>query len=93
MNEELTELNDLLNTLETSSLEPHGEYSMSFTNHEQTIIWNYIKELWKQVKESKEKINKVLDFIDNHNKLEQELGGTIKFNIVKVENILRGDKK
>lgn len=93
MNEELTELNDLLNTLETSSLEPHGEYSMSFTNHEQTIIWNYIKKLWKQVKESKEKINKVLDFIDNHNKLEQELGGTIKFNIVKVENILRGDKK
>ncbi|WP_300954302.1 hypothetical protein [uncultured Clostridium sp.] len=93
MNEELTELNDLLNTLETSSLEPHGEYSMSFTNHEQTIIWNYIKELWKQVKESKEKINKVLDLIDNHNKLEQELGGTIKFNVVKVENILRGDKK
>ena len=71
----------------------HGEYSMSFTNHEQTIIWNYIKELWKQVKESKEKINKVLDLIDNHNKLEQELGGTIKFNVVKVENILRGDKK
>lgn len=93
MIEELTELNDLLNTLETSSLEPHGEYSMSFTNHEQTIIWNYIKELWKQVEESKEKINKVLDLIDNHNKLEQELGGTIKFNIVKVENILRGDKK
>lgn len=93
MYEELTELNDLLNTLETSSLESHGEYSMSFTNHEQTIIWNYIKELWKQVEESKEKINKVLDLIDNHNKLEQELGGTIKFNIVKVENILRGDKK
>lgn len=93
MNEELTELNDLLNTLETSSLEPHGEYSMSFTNHEQTIIWNYIKELWKQVKESKEKINKVLDLIDNHNKLEQELGVTIKFNIVKAEKILRGDKK
>ena len=93
MYEELTELNDLLNTLETSSLESHGEYSMSFTNHEQTIIWNYIKELWKQVEESKEKINKVLDLIDNHNKLEHELGGTIKFNIVKVENILRGDKK
>ena len=93
MYEELTELNDLLNTLETSSLESHGEYSMSFTNHEQTIIWNYIKELWKQVEESKEKINKVLDLIDNHNKLEHELGGTIKFNIVKVEKILRGDKK
>ena len=49
--------------------------------------------MYSELKESKERINKVLDLIDNHNKLEQELGGTIKFNIVKVENILRGDKK
>ncbi len=49
--------------------------------------------MYSELKEAKERINKVLDLIDNHNKLEQELGGTIKFNIVKVENILRGDKK
>lgn len=49
--------------------------------------------MYVELKETKEKINKALEYIDNHNKLEQELGGTIKFDIVKIKNMLRGDEK
>lgn len=50
---EPTELEELLNTLCTSSLEPHEEEKMSFSNREQKIIYNYIKELEAENKKLK----------------------------------------
>lgn len=38
-------------------------------------------------------IDKAIEYIDNHNKLEQELGGTIRFNLVKLYTILKGGDK
>lgn len=42
---EITELDELLNTLATSALEPHEEYKMEFSNKEQKLIYNYINQL------------------------------------------------
>lgn len=39
-----------------------------------------------------QRIDKAIGYIDNHNKLENELGGTIKFNIVKLLSILKGEE-
>lgn len=67
----ITELDDLLNTLETSALEPHDEYKMEFTNKEQRIIHEYIKSLQKENQRLKEELNtcmiernKFLDIIE-----------------------------
>ena len=68
---EITELDDLLNILETSALEPHDEYKMEFTNKDQRIIHEYIKSLQKDNQQLKEELNtcmiernKFLDIIE-----------------------------
>ena len=61
MNIELTDLDMILNHLETTSLEPHDDYTSEITYKDQKILYKYIKELqqesqqlkgnWKQLKE------------------------------------------
>ena len=69
---ELTELEELLNTLETSSLEPHEEYTMKFSNRRQTIILNYIKELQQQLSKQEKRWNDLKEFstLENWSKLD-----------------------
>ena len=45
MNEELDALEDILNYLETTSLEPHDNYTSEFTYKEQKILYKYITKL------------------------------------------------
>lgn len=45
MMSEPSRLDELLETLATSALEPHGEYKMEFSNEDQKIIYEYIKKL------------------------------------------------
>lgn len=45
MNIEITDLDNILNYLETTSLEPHDDYSSEFTYKEQKILYKYIKQL------------------------------------------------
>ena len=51
---ELTELEQLLLYLETTSLEPHDDYTSEFTYKDQKTLWKYIKELQQENKQLKE---------------------------------------
>ena len=41
----MSELEDILNYLETTSLEPHDDYVSEFSYKNQKILWKYIKDL------------------------------------------------
>lgn len=45
----------------------------------------------KMYEDYKLRVDKAIEYIENHNKLEKELGGTIRFDIVKLSNILKGE--
>lgn len=49
-------IEDLLNFLETTSLEPHDDYTSEFTYKEQKELYNYIKNLQKEKKELKKQL-------------------------------------
>lgn len=53
MNMEITDLDNILNYLETTSLEPHDDYSSEFTYKEQKILYKYIKQLQQENKQLK----------------------------------------
>lgn len=54
MNIEITDLDNILNYLETTSLEPHDDYSSEFTYKEQKILYKYIKQLQQENKQIEE---------------------------------------
>lgn len=54
MNIEITDLDNILDYLETTSLEPHDDYSSEFTYKEQKILYKYIKQLQQENKQLKE---------------------------------------
>lgn len=91
MNIEITDLDMILNYLETTSLEPHDDYSSEFTYKDQKILYKYIKQLQQGNKQLKEKLDCDLQWafkyekqVDNWNKLkkwlEKELGDRINPN-------------
>lgn len=61
---EITELDELLNTLATSALEPHEEYKMEFSNKEQKLIYNYINQLQQENNHLKQTHDYDLKMID-----------------------------
>ena len=64
MNIEITDLDMILNYLETTSLEPHDNYSSEFTYKDQKILYKYIKQLQQEnkiLKENAENNDKVVD--------------------------------
>lgn len=69
MNIEITDLDNILNYLETTSLEPHDDYSSEFTYKEQKILYKYIKQL------QQENNDKVVDKV-NWNKLKDYIRET-----------------
>lgn len=62
MNIEITDLDMILNYLETTSLEPHDNYSSEFTYKDQKILYKYIKQLQQKNKV----IDKVYELIKQH---------------------------
>ena len=64
----MSELEDILNYLETTSLEPHDDYVSEFSYKEQKLLWAYIKELQQENQELKnqleEKENQQKEFIE-----------------------------
>lgn len=48
MNIELTDLEEILLYLETTSLEPHNDYTSEFTYKDQKILYKFIKELQQE---------------------------------------------
>lgn len=49
----MNELEDILNYLETTSLEPHDDYTSEISYKKQKILWSYIKELQQENQELK----------------------------------------
>lgn len=64
MNIEITDLDMILNYLETTSLEPHDDYSSEFTYKDQKILYKYIKQLQQEVKKQKAQIEKYQKALD-----------------------------
>lgn len=84
----MNELESILNYLETTSLEPHDDYTSEFTYKEQKLLWNYIKQLKEQLERS-EKARKILKEINEYRK---ETGGYPSEMLDKLLDILNIDK-
>lgn len=69
MNIEMTDLDMILNHLETTSLEPHNDYTSEITYKDQKILYRYIKELQQERNQFKEYTN---HNYDKAKKLQQE---------------------
>jgi hypothetical protein len=83
MNIEITDLDNILNYLETTSLEPHDDYSSEFTYKEQKILYKYIKQLQQEnkiLKENAENNDKVVDRINWKNQLLKKENKQLKDN-------------
>lgn len=63
MNIEMTDLDMILNHLETTSLEPHDDYTSEIKYKDQKILYKYIKNLQQENKQLKEVINKIESLI------------------------------
>lgn len=55
----MNELEDILNYLETTSLEPHDDYTSEFTYKNQKLLWNYIKKLKGQLEQKENEIKEL----------------------------------
>lgn len=93
MNIEITDLDIILNYLETTSLEPHDDYSSEFTYKEQKILYKYIKQLQQENKKIKEVINKVIEYIEkdyySKNTFDIDNIGMTTNKLLQVRNILK----
>ena len=56
----MSELESILNYLDTTSMEPHDDYTSEFSYKEQKVLWKYIKQLQQENKEYKEVIDKAM---------------------------------
>lgn len=59
----MSELESVLNYLETTSMEPHDDYTSEFSYKEQKVLWKYINQLQQENKKYKEVINKAIEYI------------------------------
>ena len=60
----MSELESILNYLETTSMEPHDDYTSEFSYKEQKVLWKYIKQLQQENKEYKEVIDEAIKYIN-----------------------------
>lgn len=75
----MSELEDILNYLETTSLEPHDDYVSEFSYKEQKTLWKYIKELQQE----NQKLKKQLEYLRSGEYLNQ-----LKFERNMLEDLL-----
>lgn len=60
----MNELESILNYLETTSLEPHDDYTSEFTYKEQKMLWNYIKQLKEQLEKERKARKEAIEYIN-----------------------------
>ena len=61
----MSELESILNYLETTSMEPHDDYTSEFSYKEQKVLWKYIKQLQQENKKCKEVIDKAIMYVNS----------------------------
>lgn len=61
----MSELESILNYLETTSMEPHDDYTSEFSYKEQKVLWKYIKELQQENQKQKEVIDKAIMYVNS----------------------------
>ena len=81
----MNELEDILNYLETTSLEPHDDYTSEFSYKKQKILWSYIKELQQENQELKKQLDELQTLYNNMFKCH--------CNRVQVETLLEQQKE
>ena len=69
----MSELEYILNYLETTSLEPHDDYVSEFSYKEQKLLWAYIKELQQENQELKKQLEASRRVAKHHLNRELEL--------------------
>lgn len=62
----MSELESILNYLETTSMEPHDDYTSEFSYKEQKVLWKYIKQLQQENQKCKEAIYKATSYVEQH---------------------------
>lgn len=72
MNTEITDLDMILNYLETTSLEPHDDYTSEFTYKDQKILYKYIKQLQEENKQLRQDYAQIVSNNCDYLLLEQE---------------------
>lgn len=68
----MTELESILNYLETTSMEPHDDYTSEFSYKEQKALWEYIKQLQQENQELKKQLEEL-----EKEKMQEELSSKI----------------
>lgn len=77
MNIELTDLEEILLYLETTSLEPHDDYTSEFTYKDQKILYKYIKELQQENDKLKEQQKEFIRYLKEKEKQFDMVGDPI----------------
>ena len=65
---------DIFDYLETTSLEPHDDYTSTFTYAEQKQIWNRIKSQEQEIERLHNIIKEVREYIEKNEWLLKEMG-------------------
>ena len=81
----MSELEDILNYLETTSLEPHDDYVSEFSYKKQKTLWKYIKDLRLENQELKKQLDELQTLYNNMFKCH--------CNRVQVETLLEQQKE
>ena len=74
MNIKITDLDMILNYLETTSLEPHDDYTSEFTYKDQKILYKYIKQLQQESQKQKDNWNKLREWLKEYKEGSYGLG-------------------
>lgn len=69
----MSELEDILNYLETTSLEPHDDYVSEFSYENQKILWKYIKDLRLENQELNRENDKLAAKLNKNKILQNEI--------------------
>ena len=68
----MSELEDILNYLETTSLEPHDDYVSEFSYKDQKTLWKYIKELQQENQELKKQLEEYKEAMSCQKRLSEK---------------------
>lgn len=100
MNIEITDLDMILNYLETTSLEPHNDYTSKFTYKDQKTLYKYIKQLQQEnemlhhykllYQKVKDRNDKAIEYVSNYMD-EWDFNDEVYKDMSDLLDILKGD--